>query len=212
MPEPARLPEPALPPETARPPEPARLRPLSDLDAADEVTFAAALGPLFEDAPRFLAGLAAARPFRSWGDLLQRAEELALAMPRDAQLELIDAHPPIGAPPGSVSALSFREQGYDQERAASLADAAAVEAEHLRLTLATLNAAYETRFGFRFVVFVAGRPRSAIVPVMEHALAAQPDDERRRALHDVIAIARDRAAQLGAFQPGASSAPDEVKP
>ena len=34
-------------------------------------------------------------------------------MPEPEQVELIDAHPRLGAPPGSVSALSFREQGYD---------------------------------------------------------------------------------------------------
>ena len=78
--------------------------------------FAALVAPLFEDAPRFIGRLADARPFGSWASLFARAEALALAMPDDEQLELIDAHPRIGAPPGSVSALSFGEQGYDRER------------------------------------------------------------------------------------------------
>jgi len=37
-------------------------------------------------------------------------------MPEDEQIELIDAHPRLGAPPASVSALSHREQGYDAKR------------------------------------------------------------------------------------------------
>ena len=182
------------------------------LDGTDVATFAATLGPLFEEAPRFLALLAAARPYTSWESLFGRADEQALAMAADAQLELIDAHPRIGAPPATVSALSFREQGYDQERSQQLAAAAAAEADALRQTLARLNTEYEARFGFRYVIFVAGRPRSAIVPLMERALTAQADDERQRALHDVIAIARDRAMRLGAFQHSERSAPDEVTP
>jgi 2-oxo-4-hydroxy-4-carboxy--5-ureidoimidazoline (OHCU) decarboxylase len=43
-------------------------------------------------------------------------------------------------------------------------------------------------------VFVAGRPRAALVPVLEAALEADRAAELRRALIDVVAIARDRAA------------------
>ena len=38
--------------------------------------------------------------------------------------------------------------------------------------LARLNAAYEARFGFRYCVFVAGRPRAALLPEMAAALEA----------------------------------------
>jgi 2-oxo-4-hydroxy-4-carboxy-5-ureidoimidazoline decarboxylase len=110
-------------------------------------------------------------------------------MPRAEQLELVDAHPRIGAPPGTVSAHSYREQGYDRAHVSDPMDVAAV--------LGRLNDAYEARFGFRFVVFVAGRPREAIVPLIESALVRDPKAELRRALTDVVAIARDRAARTG---------------
>lgn len=171
----------------------------ADLDALDADGFAAALTPLFEGAPRFVARLAAGRPYRSYGELLDRARDVAMAMPQDEQLELVDAHPRIGAPPGSVSALSFVEQGYDAEAAG---DAAEQERARIAVELARLNAAYEQRFGFRFVVFVAGRPRSAIVPLMEDALGADRDAELRRALDDVIEIARDRARRLRGDEEG----------
>ena len=159
---------------------------IAALDAADDAGAAAALAPLFEGAPRFLALLAAARPFGTEGALFDRAREICLAMPEDEQVELIDAHPRIGAPPGSVSAQSFREQGYDRERSRG-----ETEAE-----LDRLNAAYEARFGFRFVVFVAGRPRAAIVPVMEERLAGDRETEMRAALRDIVAIAQDRWRKL----------------
>jgi hypothetical protein len=47
------------------------------------------------------------------------------------------------------------------------------------------------------VVYVAGRPRSAIVPLLRAALEADPQDERRRGLTDVVAIAQARARDLG---------------
>ncbi len=152
------------------------------------------VAPLFEDAPRFIGRLEANRPYGSWEELFAAAVRVALEMPADEQLELIDAHPRIGAPPGSVSALSFVEQGYDQESASAEA-----EAEQVRIAaeLDRLNRAYEATFGFRYVIFVAGRPRAAIVPMIEAALGADAAAERERALRDVVAIARDRAIKTG---------------
>jgi 2-oxo-4-hydroxy-4-carboxy--5-ureidoimidazoline (OHCU) decarboxylase len=83
-----------------------------------------------------------------------------------------------------VSASSFREQGYDRETSEAMAD------------LELLNLAYEARFGFRFCVFVNGRSRQALVPVLETALQADRDAEIRRAVRDVVAIARDRYGKV----------------
>ncbi len=167
--------------------------PLPDLDALDDAACAAALSPLFEGAPRFLSRLAAQRPFGDPSTLFERARTIAHAMPEPEQVELIDAHPRLGAPPGSVSALSFREQGYDTEAA----DAAA-EAERARVAaeLARLNEAYEDRFGFRCCVFVAGRPRAALLPELEATLEAERHAELHRALDAVVDIAADRYRTL----------------
>jgi 2-oxo-4-hydroxy-4-carboxy-5-ureidoimidazoline decarboxylase len=155
-------------------------RDVAALDVLPGDAFVAAAAPWFEGAPRFLRRLAAARPFGDAATLFDRADEIALAMPEPEQLELIDAHPRLGAPPATVSASSFREQGYDRETTEAIAD------------LELLNAAYEARFGFRFCVFVNGRSRQELVPVLEAGLTADRDAEIRRALHDVVAIGRDR--------------------
>ena len=153
---------------------------MARLDTLSEDAFVAAAAPWFEGAPRFLRRLAAARPFGDAATLFARADAIAASMPEDEQLELIDAHPRLGAPPSTVSDASFREQGYDRDLSEAIAD------------LEILNLAYEARFGFRFCVFVNGRSRRALVPVMEAALQANREAEIRRAVHDVIAIARDR--------------------
>ena len=62
--------------------------------------------------------------------------------------------------------------------------------------LTALNEAYESLFGFRFVVFVAGRPRADIIPLIERALHADRDEELRRGLDDVVLIASDRMDTL----------------
>jgi 2-oxo-4-hydroxy-4-carboxy--5-ureidoimidazoline (OHCU) decarboxylase len=171
---------------------------MADLDRLDPAACAAALAVLFEEAPRFQARLAGARPFRDPPTLFARAREIAHALPAAEQVELIDAHPRLGASPGSVSPFSFREQGYDREAVDSAADAAA-DAERARVAseLARLNEDYERRFGFRYCVFVAGRPLVALLPEMEAALRAGRDTELQRAVDAVIDIAADRYGASG---------------
>ncbi len=163
------------------------------LDALDAEACAAALAPLFEGAPRFLARLAAARPFGSSEVLFEQARQIAAAMPEDEQIELFDAHPRLGAPPGSVSAMSYREQGYQVDAAD-----AAFEAERSRIAaeLGELNVAYEAHFGFRYCVFVAGRSRADLVPGLRAAFEASRESEIRRALTAVVDIAADRYRTL----------------
>jgi 2-oxo-4-hydroxy-4-carboxy--5-ureidoimidazoline (OHCU) decarboxylase len=198
------------------------------LNAASAEAFSELVAPLFEGAPGFLGRLAAARPFESCDDLFRKAREIAHSLPEPLQVELVDAHPRLGAPPASVSVLSYREQGYDRERAAfaaatertpsaglaspfdddpplapegdrGLGEAAALERERGRIAakLEYLNDEYERRFGFRYCVFVAGRPRTELIPEMAAALGADRETELRRALDAVIDIARDRAVGSG---------------
>lgn len=146
----------------------------------------ATLVRLFEGAPAFVEQLLTETPSASGDEFFRRAERTALALPPIEQVALLDSHPRIGAAPSSVSALSYAEQGYDR-------DAGSAE---LQARLDRLNDEYERRFGFRFVIFVAGRSRSEIADLMADHLAESVDEERERGLRDVIAIARDRAARL----------------
>ena len=151
------------------------------------------LATLFEGAPAFLARLAAAGPFANDAALFERARAIAHAMPEPEQIELLDAHPRLGAPPGSVSAMSYTEQGYD--RPAGTAGTADLRVD-VAAELERLNDAYEARHGFRYCVFVAGRPREALLPGMAAALHADRDAEIHRALDAVVDIAIDRHAKL----------------
>ena len=63
--------------------------------------------------------------------------------------------------------------------------------------LAELNRAYEQTFGFRFVVFVNGRPRREIVPVLRERLERTREEELATAVDELVQIAIDRWRRAG---------------
>jgi len=145
------------------------------------------LTTLFEGAPRFVQVLASeATTVDSWDELFDRAEQVALWMSEAEQVELLNSHPRIGALPGSVSALSFREQGYERDPGTS----------ELQERLDRLNDDYEKHHGFRFVIFVNGRLRSEIADLMPEHIRRPTSEERERGLLDVVAIARSRHERM----------------
>jgi 2-oxo-4-hydroxy-4-carboxy--5-ureidoimidazoline (OHCU) decarboxylase len=137
---------------------------------------------LFEHAGPLLERLRAEEPFPNGAALLVRARAILNEFSEAEQIAVINAHPRIGESPDKVSPASFKEQGYHHD----------TTPPEVFLRLATLNAEYEQKFGFRFVVFVNRRPKEAIVPLLEARLHGSRDEERRTALREILAIAADR--------------------
>ena len=133
------------------------------------------LAELFEGRTRFVERLAA-EP-----DPLVRARTLVHELPPDEKREIVDAHPAIGQRAG-LSARSAAEQGAD-------ADPVVLE------ELARLNADYEERHGFRFVVFVNRRPKGEILEVLRDRIDNPTEAELETALDELVAIAADRWVQ-----------------
>jgi 2-oxo-4-hydroxy-4-carboxy--5-ureidoimidazoline (OHCU) decarboxylase len=109
---------------------------------------------------------------------LDHASTVIAELTEKEKLEALAAHPAIGQRSG-LSARSATEQGPDND-------------PDVLTELAALNRAYEDRFGFRFVVFVNGRPRREIVPVLRDRLCRTRDEELETALTELVAIATDR--------------------
>ncbi len=137
---------------------------------------------LFEHAGPLLERLRAEEPFPSGAALLARARAILHGLSEGEQIAVINAHPRIGERPDTVSAASFKEQGYQHD----------TTPPEVFLRLASLNDEYEQKFGFRFVVFVNRRPKEAIVPMLEARLRGSREEERRTALREILAIAEDR--------------------
>ena len=100
------------------------------------------LTPLFSGRTRLVEELAGHE------DPLGVAEDVALALPEADQVAALATHPRIGEP-------SEEQRGAEPE---------------VLEELARLNEDYERRFGFGFVVFVDGRTRAELVPVLRERL------------------------------------------
>lgn len=166
--------------------------------------FATAVTLLFEPAPPIVQHLYSKRPYPTYSALIDETAVL-LANPDqyltlEEQLDVINAHPRIGAAKANLSALSLIEQGYTPEDAAKQVDATATPSQDDEVTQATLkrlNQEYEDKYGFKFVVFVNGRPRNVIIPVMEERIKnSTKEAEMKIAMSDMVAIARDRLKKL----------------
>ena len=130
------------------------------------------LAELFEGRTRFVERLAA-EP-----DPLARARTLVHELPYEEQKELLAAHPAIGQR-GRLSPRSTVEQGSDDDPA-------------LLEELARLNAEYEARHGFRFVVFVNRRSKAELLEVLNSRIGNPTRAELETALGELVAIAENR--------------------
>jgi 2-oxo-4-hydroxy-4-carboxy--5-ureidoimidazoline (OHCU) decarboxylase len=144
--------------------------------ASDAIT--GRLAAVFERAPGLAAALRNADEDTP-RSIIAKARGALERMTEPERIAVLDAHPRIGADPASLSLHSRREQGEATDDAT------------LRL-LAELNDAYEKKFGFRFVVFVAGRPKEESVPVLRARLANTREAELRAGLEEFLAISLDR--------------------
>jgi len=122
------------------------------------------LAELFSGRTRFVELLAREE------DPLTRADALIEELSYEDKVEALAAHPRIGE-------RSPEQHGDDPEVLAELAE---------------LNRAYEEGFGFRFIVFVNRRSRAELVPVLRERLQRTREEEMDTALHELVAIARDR--------------------
>jgi 2-oxo-4-hydroxy-4-carboxy--5-ureidoimidazoline (OHCU) decarboxylase len=129
------------------------------------------LAELFEGRTRLVEKLAEHK------DPLASAQAVIAELSHEEKLEALNAHPAIGAK--SLSTRSAAEQGGDDDPK-TLAE------------LERLNAEYEERFGFRFVVFVNRRPKSEIVPILRERLERSREQELDTAVKELVAIAEDR--------------------
>jgi 2-oxo-4-hydroxy-4-carboxy--5-ureidoimidazoline (OHCU) decarboxylase len=129
------------------------------------------LAELFEGRTRFVELLAHVEDPLTW------AHELVRELTDTEKKEVLDAHPAIGAK--ASSERSAREQGTDDD-------------PQVLAELAELNRAYEEKFGFRFVVFVNGRSRREIVPVLRERLEHTREEELETGVDELVQIGVNR--------------------
>jgi 2-oxo-4-hydroxy-4-carboxy--5-ureidoimidazoline (OHCU) decarboxylase len=129
------------------------------------------LAELFEGRTAFVERLARLE------DPLGQARAAMQDLTREERLDVLNAHPAIGAK--KLSARSAAEQGVDADR-------------EVLAELERLNREYEQRHGFRFVVFVNRRPKAEVLEVLRSRIGNPTEQELETALGDLVAIAQDR--------------------
>ena len=164
---------------------------LKQLNAApfDEATLL--LDGLYEHSPWIGQKALDARPFASLAHLKHAMSSVVAAAGTDAQLALMRAHPEL-AGKAMISRELTQESSHEQSKA-GLSDCSAQEFSRIE----QLNAAYNKKFGFPFILAVrgprgTGLSRQEIIATFDRRLHNHPDFEIGECLHNIHRIAEIR--------------------
>ncbi len=164
---------------------------LHHLNAAGTDGFVAALDGLYEHSPWVTARAAALRPFATSAALLKALADVVRTATRDEQLGLLRAHPELAGKAMVAQALTAESTG-EQQRAGLTA---CTPEEFARLQ--QLNADYNARFGWPFILAVrgprgSGLSRGEIIAIFARRLDNHPEVEFAECLRQVHRIAQIR--------------------
>jgi N-carbamoyl-L-amino-acid hydrolase len=164
---------------------------LDQINHASAAEVATLLDGTYEHSPWIAERAAAKGPFASLAALKRALVEVVRDAGRDAQLALIRAHPELAGKAmvtKTLTAESTNEQGK-----AGLTDCTPEEFAHIQ----KLNADYNAKFGFPFIMAVrgprgTGLNRHEIIATFERRLNHHPDYEFDEALRNIHRIAEIR--------------------
>ena len=164
---------------------------LRDINAASQTEFTHLLDGTYEHSAWIAHGAWAERPFASLAHLKQALVQVVRASSLDAKLALIRAHPEL-AGNAMIANVLTAESGNEQSKA-GLTQCTPTEFEKIQ----QLNADYNARFGFPFILAVRG-PRglglgkAEIIATFERRLGHHPDFELAECLRNIHRIAEIR--------------------
>ena len=164
---------------------------LSQLNAANPDEAAVLLGGLYENSPWIAQAALAQRPFASLAQLKHALTQIVDAAGREAQLALIRAHPELAGKAMVRKTLTI--ESTQEQASAGLSDCSAQEFARLQ----QLNADYNTRFGWPFILAVrgprgSGLSRQQIIASFERRLASPADFELQECLRNIHRIVEIR--------------------
>jgi beta-ureidopropionase / N-carbamoyl-L-amino-acid hydrolase len=173
---------------------------LEELNRSDRNQFTALLAGTYEHSPWVAEAAWEERPFKTLASL-KRALALAVrSAEKDRQLALIRSHPELAGNAMVANALTA-ESTHEQGRA-GLTHCTPEEFERIQ----GLNAQYNARFGFPFILAVRGPrgqglARAEIIDTFARRLDNHPDFEFAEALRNIDRIAEIRLNDKFGFEP-----------
>ena len=164
---------------------------LEQINAASVAQFVALLDGTYEHSPWIAERAAGLRPYVSLAQLKLALAQVVREAGRELQLGLIRAHPELAGKAmvsKTLTAESTKEQGK-----AGLTDCTPAEFAKI----GQLNADYNARFGFPFILAVRGPrglglPKDEIIATFERRLDNHPDFELAECLRNIHRIAEIR--------------------
>jgi len=164
---------------------------LDQLNTATVDECVALLDGTYEHSPWIARAAAAHRPFASLVHLKLVLAQVVREGGQDAQLALIRAHPELAGK--AMVSKTLTAESRNEQGKAGLTDCTPEEFERIQ----ALNAAYNAKFGFPFILAVRG-PRglglgkTEIIATLARRLHNHPDFERAECLRNIHRIAEIR--------------------
>jgi N-carbamoyl-L-amino-acid hydrolase len=173
---------------------------IEQLNAAAAAEAIRLLDGVYEHSPWIGQEALAQRPFRSLAHLKHALAEVVRQAPAERQLALIRAHPELAGKAMVAKTLTAESTG-EQDRA-GLTNCSPEEFARLQ----QLNADYNAKFGFPFILAVrgprgTGLARTQIIETFARRLENPPDFERAEALRNIHRIAELRLNDKFGIEP-----------
>jgi 2-oxo-4-hydroxy-4-carboxy-5-ureidoimidazoline decarboxylase len=162
---------------------------LGSLDAADEATFVAALGEVYEHAPWVAQAVWRQRPFATLAALHEAMMAAVRAAPAEQRLTLIRGHPDLAGKAARAGAMT----AHSQAEQASAGLERLSEAEFAQFH--RLNGAYREKFDIPFIICARRHSKDSILRQFERRLRNSTAEETETALGEIFRIAALRLDQ-----------------
>lgn len=173
---------------------------LDRLNGASADEFVSLLEGTYEHSPWIVEQAVARRPFASLAALKLAFVDIVRKAGRDAQLKLIRAHPELAGK--AMVAKTLTAESTNEQGRAGLTACTPEEFARIR----QLNADYNTKFGFPFILAVrgprgTGLTKAEIIATFARRLENPPDFEFDEALRNIHRIAEIRLADRFGAEP-----------
>ncbi len=157
---------------------------LHQLNQASPAEALAMLDGLYEHSPWIAEKALTRRPFATMAQLKRAMVEVLDTAGRETQVALIRSHPELAGK--AMVAKSLTAESSNEQNTAGLTNCTPAEFAHLQ----ELNAAYNAKFGWPFIVAVRGPrgtgfDRHQIITTFERRLANHPDFELAECLRHI---------------------------
>jgi N-carbamoyl-L-amino-acid hydrolase len=164
---------------------------LDQLNTASTQEAMQLLDGLYEHSPWIAEGALKHRPFVSWAHLKHCMTQVLKDADRDLQVSLVRAHPELAGK--AMVSKELTAESTNEQRKAGLTECTPAEFEKIQ----SLNAAYNQKFGWPFILAVRG-PRGLglnkhqIIATFERRLNGHPEFELQECLRNIHRIVEIR--------------------